>query len=206
MNHCPEIRSSLRSVVGSSGTAAAEQIAKNVAEYIAHICTAEIKAAKTSGSAAALKSRMAKLIILPSLVRITQHRIGFRRLFKFCLCFLVPGIHIRMIFFGQLTVRFLQRILIRPSVHPEDFIIITLFSHICSPQHRNKAVERRHRTAVRLQQPRNFFSERNIRLLYSQHLPHRHHCCRLWFRLLHRLPDWVLPGRPDSAAYSHTSW
>ena len=49
---------------------------------------------------------VAKLIVLTPFVRITQHAIGFCRLFKFCLGLFVARVHIRMVFLGQFTVCF----------------------------------------------------------------------------------------------------
>ena len=76
MNHSPEVRPSLWAVICTSGTAAAKQIAKNISKNVSHIGTVEIEASKTSeatgSSGSPFKSRMAELVILLSLFRITQ--------------------------------------------------------------------------------------------------------------------------------------
>ena len=55
----------------SAASSSAEQITEDVAENIAHIRAAEVKAAESSGAACrTVKGRMTKLIILSSLFRI----------------------------------------------------------------------------------------------------------------------------------------
>ena len=57
--------------------AAAKEIAEDIAENIAHICAAEIEAAESAGSAGSslLKGRVAKLVVLSSLLRIAENRV-----------------------------------------------------------------------------------------------------------------------------------
>ncbi len=47
---------------------------------------------------------MAELIVLPSLVRIAQHGIGFGGLLEFLLRLRIPRIHVRMILLRQRAV------------------------------------------------------------------------------------------------------
>ena len=107
-------------------SATAKQIAENIAENIAHIST-EIEAVEAACSAATLlKRRMAKLVILSALIRITQNGIRLGCLLKLLLCFLVARIHIRMIFLCQGTVRLFQCCVICILIHTQDFVVIPL--------------------------------------------------------------------------------
>ena len=56
----------------SAASSAAENVAEDITEDVSHIGSIEIEAAKSTGTAAcaALKGRMAKLVILSSLLRI----------------------------------------------------------------------------------------------------------------------------------------
>lgn len=117
----PDILSLHRPIVGSSATAAKE-ISENISENIREIHPGEIKSAGSTGS---VEGGMTKLIILPPLLRIAQNRIGLRCLLEFLLGILVAGIHIRMIFFCQLSVSFLDLLLAGISVHAKDLIIIS---------------------------------------------------------------------------------
>ena len=110
VDNSAEVCSLHRSIVcPSSASAATEQVAENIAEDITHISAAKVEAAESAGSCAAtavFKCSVAKLIVLTPFVRITQHAIGFCRLFKFCLGLFVARVHIRMVFLGQFTVCF----------------------------------------------------------------------------------------------------
>ena len=64
------------------------------------------KQAAAGTSATVFKSRMAKLVILFSLLRVAQYCICFRCFLKFLFCFFIPRVHIRMIFFGKDTICF----------------------------------------------------------------------------------------------------
>src|SRR5699024_3529841 len=74
-----------------------------------------------------------KLIIQFLFLRITQHSICLRDLFKFLLCFRVPRIHIRMIFFRKFPICFFNRCRVCPLGQSQHFIIISLHSHIHHP-------------------------------------------------------------------------
>ena len=111
VDNSAEVCSLHRSIVcSSSASAATEQVAENIAEDITHISTVKIKtseaAAGSCAATAVFKCSVAKLIVLTPFVRITQHAIGFCRLFKFCLGLFVARVHIRMVFLGQFTVCF----------------------------------------------------------------------------------------------------
>ena len=69
---------------------------------------------------------MAELVILLALLRIAEHAVSLRCLFKFGLCLLVSGIGIRMIFFGELSVCLFQGIVIRVFGNAQNLIVISL--------------------------------------------------------------------------------
>ncbi len=99
----PEICSLHRSVISTSGTTASKKITKDITKDIPHIHSAKIESTATGSS---LKSRMSKLVILSSLVRITKDCISFGSFLKLCFGFLVPRIGIWMILFGKFSICF----------------------------------------------------------------------------------------------------
>src|SRR5699024_7322000 len=131
MNHCTQICAFHRTIVGTSSSAASEQIAENITEDITHI-SAEIKSAKAAGSSAraALEGCMAELIILTPFFRVTEDAIRFGGFLKFCFCLFVAGIHIRMIFLCKLSVCFFQCGIIGSAVYAKDLVVISFFCHI----------------------------------------------------------------------------
>ena len=128
----PDIGPLHGSVVAAScaAAAAAEEVAEDIAEDITHVA-AEIETAKAASSAAALfEGCVAELVILASLIRIRQDRIGFGGLLELGLGILVSRIDIRVILLGQLPVGLLQVCFRRVSGNTEDLIIISfIFCH-----------------------------------------------------------------------------
>ena len=117
----------LHRTVCRPASSAAEEISEQVSENIAEIGRIEIEAAKT---AASVERRKTKLIVLRTLLRVAQDRIGLRGLLEFGFRILVAGVHVRMVFFGQFPVRLLYIFLGRVFGNSKHFIVITfLFSH-----------------------------------------------------------------------------
>ena len=91
-----------------------KQISEDISENVSHIAAVEIKTTESASAACtAVKSRMAELIILTSLLRITQYAVGLRCLLKFIGCRLIARICIRMILFGQGSVCFFECRIVR---------------------------------------------------------------------------------------------
>ena len=64
--------------------------------YIAKkVCAIEVKTTEAPGPACTIESSMTILVILPSLLRVTQDRISFGGLFKFLLSLHIAGIQAR---------------------------------------------------------------------------------------------------------------
>ena len=122
------IRTFLWTIVCASSGSSAKEIAKNIAEDIAHIHAGKIK---TAGSATctAVECGMTKLIILTSLVRIAQYCVGFLRLFELFLAFLIARMQVRVVGLSQLAVGFFDLVLGCTLFDTEHFIIISFFSH-----------------------------------------------------------------------------
>ncbi len=115
-------------VARAPAAASAKKVTEQITENIAEIRTAEIKPARTAR--AALEGGMAKLVILASLVRITQNRISLGCFLELRLRFRISRVYIRMILFGQGTIRLFDLRVIRVFPDTQDFIIITfLFCH-----------------------------------------------------------------------------
>ena len=93
-------------IISSGASASSKEIPKDVTENITKICRIKIKAAKATATGSSIKGCMTKLIVLSSLFRITQHCIGFGRLFKFLLRFCITRVHIWMIFLSKYSVCF----------------------------------------------------------------------------------------------------
>ena len=83
----------------ASGSAAAKDIAEDIAKDISHICAVKIETAESSRSAASVKRRGTKLVVLTSLIRITEHAVRFGCFFKLLRRGSVAGVRIRMVFF-----------------------------------------------------------------------------------------------------------
>ena len=82
--------------------ATAEEGPEQVAQVdVSHI---EPTAAIAAGTKVGVHSRMAELVILGPLVLVGQDLIGLVHLFELGLGLLVPGVHVRVIFLGQLAV------------------------------------------------------------------------------------------------------
>src|SRR3989338_762420 len=78
----------------------------------------------TSSFKHVLKGRASTLIILATLFRIAQHKVGFGDFFKFFFSRLVSLIHIRVVFFGQTTVDFFDFFLGGRFGYTQTFIVI----------------------------------------------------------------------------------
>ena len=110
-------------VAAAPAPAAAEQIAEDIPEDIAEIRPAEIEA---SSARSAFKSGMPELIVLPPLVRIAQHGIGFRSLLEFLFRLRVTRIHVRMVLLRQNAICFFDCSVICTFIYAQDFIIVPL--------------------------------------------------------------------------------
>ena len=118
--------------VGIPSAAAGEEIAEaakaaHTAEKISEDI-AEI-AVVVAGTAGLIEGGMTKLVILGSLLLIGKHSVSFRSLLELFLGFLVSGIHIRMIFLGQLTVSAFQFLIRSRLLNAKYFIIVSFFCH-----------------------------------------------------------------------------
>ena len=69
---------------------------------------------------------MAELIVLLALLGVAEDAVRLGSLLKLGFCLLVSGIGVRMVFLGELSVRFLKRILVRVPGDAQDLIIISL--------------------------------------------------------------------------------
>ena len=92
----------------ASAGSAAEEITKYITENIAKICAVEIKAAEAAATCAVVKGCMAELVVLAPFLRITQYRICLRCFLKFLFRLRISRVHIRMVFFGEDSVCFLN--------------------------------------------------------------------------------------------------
>ena len=91
----------------ASAGSAAEEITKYITENIAKVCTVKIKAAKAAAGSS-VKGWMAELVVLAPFLRITQYRICLRCFLKFLFRLRISRVHIRMVFFGEDSVCFLN--------------------------------------------------------------------------------------------------
>ena len=87
----------------------------------------------TGSACTAVKCRMTILIILTSLLGITQHGISLGSFFKLLFCLLVSGVHVGMVFFRQYTVCFFDCSIICILIYTEDLVIVSLLlCHFCT--------------------------------------------------------------------------
>ena len=128
-----ESRTSAEPASAESGTLrpSAENIAEHAAEQVLRVLAAEVEglvtarpaaavvlvAARPAGSAAgrsgaAVKCRVAELIIEFSLLRVAQDRVGLADILEFLLGVLVARIRVRMVLLGKFPVRGLQFLII----------------------------------------------------------------------------------------------
>lgn len=138
------IASPARSVgIGPAG-ASAEAAPKEAIENIREIKTA-LEGARASGSAAEIGvyARMAELVVSGALVTVGQHLIGLVGLLEFDLCLLIPRVQIRVIFFCEGSVRFLDLILRGAFLDSQHLIIIPFFRQALSSLFSGKAVQNR---------------------------------------------------------------
>ena len=118
-------------ISGTSASAAAKDISENISENVSKISSIEIET--TGTSCATVKCRMAILIILTSLLGITQHGISLGSFFKFLFCLLVSGVHVGMVFFRQYPVCFFNCSIICILIYTEDLVIVSLLlCHFCT--------------------------------------------------------------------------
>ena len=132
-----DIGAFLRFVRGSRASPpAGEEIAEDpsavpeqVAEDIAEVRGIAVEAAPSAASGS-VKGCVSELVVLPSLLRIAEDRIGFAGFLEFCFRLLVPRIRVRMVLFGQSPVCFFQRCFVRILRDAQHLVIIPfLFCH-----------------------------------------------------------------------------
>ena len=87
-----------------------------------------------SRSCRAIKCRMTELIIHFLLFRIAEDIVSFCCFLEFLFCLWIVFVRIRMISLRQLTISFLNRILIGRPIYTKDIVIIPLRWHV-SPSH-----------------------------------------------------------------------
>ena len=73
---------------------------------------------------------MAELVIFLTLFGVRQNIVGFRCLLEFLLGFFVAGIFVRVIFYGQFAISFLELIGTGGFAHTEHFVVIAFVLHI----------------------------------------------------------------------------
>lgn len=83
----------------ASGSSAAKNIAEDIAKDISHICAGKIETAESARSAVSVKRSGTKLVVLASLIGITEHAVRLGSFFKLLRCGSVAGVRIRMVFF-----------------------------------------------------------------------------------------------------------
>ena len=120
---------------GGAPSKSAEAAAEKGAEDVSQVDVPHVEAAETAARAARavirIHSRVAELIIAGPLLRVGQDAVGLVYLFKFGLRRLVPGVHVRVVLFGQLSVGPFDFVIGSALAHAQDFIVISfLFWHI----------------------------------------------------------------------------
>ena len=135
VNNRTQVCSTHRTVVRSAASSATEQIPENIAEDIAHICAVKVESTETATltGSTIFKCCMTVLVVCSSLFRIAQYAVRLCRLFKFCFCFFIPWVHIRMILFRQFPVCFFQGRIISSALYTQNLIIISFLCHFLSP-------------------------------------------------------------------------
>ena len=110
---------------------AAEAAAEKAAEDIAQIAEVEARrAVAPSGAACAIAGVDAgktKLVVPRLFLRIGQHLVGLVDLLELLLGLLVAGVHIRVVFAGQLFICFFDLVLRCALTDAKDFVIIAFF-------------------------------------------------------------------------------
>ena len=121
-----------RSVIsGTSASSASKNISENISEDVSEVCTVKVKS--TGSACTTVKCRMTILIILASLLGITQHGISLGSFFKLLFCLLVSGVHVGMVFFRQYAVCFFDCSVICILIYTEDLVIVSLLlCHFCT--------------------------------------------------------------------------
>ena len=116
-------------VVAAAETAAAtaaEATAKDRGEDVAEVEAAEAAAKSAACPEVGVHAREAELVVLGLLVRVGEDFIGLVGLLELVGGLLVPGVHIRVVFFRQLPVGFLDLVRRRALVHAQDLVIVSL--------------------------------------------------------------------------------
>ena len=127
------VRLDIAATAGRIGIGPAAAAAKTAEEAVKDI--GEIKAAlegvPTAGAAAkvGVHPRMAKLIIPGTFLLVGKHLVCLVDLFEFCLCFLIPGVQVRVVFLCQLPVSLFQLVVGGPFGHPQHLVIIPFIRH-----------------------------------------------------------------------------
>ena len=121
--------------VGVAPLRSAEAAAEEAAENVAQIAEVEARrAVAPSGAAgtcaiAGIHARKAELVIPGLLIGIGQHLVGLVDLLELLLGLLVAGVHIRMVFPGQLFICFFDFVLRGTLLDAEHLVIVSFFSH-----------------------------------------------------------------------------
>ena len=118
----------------SSAASAAEHIAesKDVAEDVLNIGEAR---RIESAAAIARDSSVAEAVIASTLLRVSQHRVGFAALFELLFRIRIVGIAVGMALHRQLAVGALDLLVGGGAAHAQDFVIVAFFfgSQRCFP-------------------------------------------------------------------------
>ena len=132
MNTGADIGALHRSIIsGASASSASKNVSENISEDVSEVCTVKVKS--TGAACTTVKCRMTILIILTSLLGITQHGISLGSFFKFLFCLLVSGVHVGMVFFRQYPVCFFNCSIICILIYTEDLVIVSLLlCHFCT--------------------------------------------------------------------------
>ena len=117
---------------------AAEAAAKEGAEDVAQVTHVKAAAAKATAAAkVGIDASVTELVITRALLLVRQHLVGLVDLFELGLGLFVAGVHIRVVFFGLLTVGLFDLFVRGALFHAQDFVIIPfILCHTLSPAYR----------------------------------------------------------------------
>ena len=107
---------------------AAEAAAEEAAEDVPQITEVEAaEAAALTGAIVGIGAGKAKLVIAGLLLRVGQDLVGLVDLLEFLLGLLVAGVHVRVIFAGQLFIGPFDLVLAGVFVYAQDLVIVSFF-------------------------------------------------------------------------------
>ena len=118
--------------VGIAPSAAAEAAAEEAAENVAEVAEVEAALAAVAALTRAVvrvDAREAELVILGLLLGVRENLVGLVDLLELLLGLLVTGVHVRVVFAGQLFICSFNLVLGRVLAHAENLIIISFLCH-----------------------------------------------------------------------------